>query len=45
MRLVCEWHGEHDCGREVVAKIGLPSKTAIWVCERAFQLWRETREK
>jgi len=30
----CELH--ENCNEPVVAKVGVPSKKAIWVCQRGF---------
>lgn len=37
--LVCEAHD--NCKEQVVAKVGLPSSYAKWVCERGFNEFRQ----
>jgi hypothetical protein len=41
-KLVCEVHSE--CTEPVVAKIGLPSAKALWVCLRGFHEFRAKKE-
>ena len=36
--MICYVEG---CDEEVVAKIGLPSSGALWVCKRHFDEWGE----
>lgn len=39
--LICEAH--KDCKEPVVARVGLPSFRAKWVCEKGFAEFREMR--
>lgn len=38
----CQW--KEDCSEKVVAKIGLPTAKAIWVCLTHFNEWRESKQ-
>lgn len=38
VELKCQVHP--DCTEEVVAKIGLPSRNALWACKRGFDEWQ-----
>jgi hypothetical protein len=38
----CQWQA--DCPEPVVAKIGLPTDKAIWVCLKHFNEWRESKQ-
>lgn len=41
MSLKCELH--KNCKGRVVAKVGLPSFMAIWVCLKGFNEYRESQ--
>jgi len=45
----CQWpHGYplgKKCEEPVIAKVGLPSANALWVCQIGFALWQAQQKK
>jgi hypothetical protein len=39
--MICQAHP--NCKEPVVAKVGLPSKRAIWVCQRGFDEFEKAK--
>ena len=42
MTVTCQY--QEGCPDKVVAKIGLPTAKAIWVCLKHFNEWRESKQ-